>query len=713
MPSEIMAFKTLSSLPYSSEDIWSSTERHAGLWKSNKPGNCYGSGQGSMPSLDVKPVSKFSESRDVNIISTQDESSLFSSSLSKLFRKKLGLSADNALYGHSVDTFASNYEEEKLFDSLEELEAQTIGNLLPSDDDLLSGLTDGLEHITQDSTSDDMDELDIFSSVGGMELGDSNRPVDSKSMVQQIHPELKQKDCDFYLHRSDPRLNSSTSFPDLHGVSISGSMRSGRIPSVESAMNEPGVETAFTHGLSSSVPNILPSQVRVKSIDSRCGINEYSIPGPLNLDIRAASAFHPRSSQECDDANGVHYNPPEMRVNTNLKTRGRTDNMQFCQVNSNAHSMQFNDGAFKSPGNGCCRIPGHRCERINSYQPPATMFPNSPPYFDGLCSAPTLPRLHGHPMSPSHMIMNQHVLSAPAVNSPIWDRRHTYATESPSEAYAFHPGSLGSMRFCSNAPHCVDFVSHDIFPHFGGNCVDLQIPPRNVGLQFHNQRDLMFPRRNHMIPIINSFNTHKERVRSRRNEGEPNLADKKQYELDIDRIKCGEDNRTTLMIKNIPNKYTSKMLLAAIDERRKGTYDFVYLPIDFKNKCNVGYAFINMIDPSMIIPFYQVFNGKKWEKFNSEKVALLAYARIQGKEALISHFQNSSLMNEDKRCRPILFNTEGPNAGDEVPFPIGVNTRDRHGKVRNNAKDNMQWSLPNLVNCELSSADGRNSKESD
>ncbi|KAL0399634.1 UNVERIFIED_CONTAM: protein MEI2-like 2, partial [Sesamum radiatum] len=118
-------------------------------------------------------------------------------------------------------------------------------------------------------------------------------------------------------------------------------------------------------------------------------------------------------------------------------------------------------------------------------------------------------------------------------------------------------------------------------------------------------------------------------------------------------------------------RYTSKMLLAAIDETHKGTYDFLYLPIDFKNKCNVGYAFINMVAPSHIITFYEAFNGKKWEKFNSEKVASLAYARIQGKTALISHFQNSSLMNEDKRCRPIVFQSEGQDNGDLDAFPTG------------------------------------------
>ncbi|KAM0054784.1 putative RNA recognition motif domain, mei2-like RNA recognition, RNA-binding domain superfamily [Helianthus debilis subsp. tardiflorus] len=167
-------------------------------------------------------------------------------------------------------------------------------------------------------------------------------------------------------------------------------------------------------------------------------------------------------------------------------------------------------------------------------------------------------------------------------------------------------------------------------------------------------------------PIAESMS---ERGRNRRvDQNGSQIDSKKQFQLDLDKITSGEDTRTTLMIKNIPNKYTSKMLLAAIDENHSGTYDFLYLPIDFKNKCNVGYAFINMLSPTHIIPFYQAFNGKKWEKFNSEKVASLAYARIQGKMALVTHFQNSSLMNEDKRCRPILFHLEGSEAVDQEPL---------------------------------------------
>lgn len=142
------------------------------------------------------------------------------------------------------------------------------------------------------------------------------------------------------------------------------------------------------------------------------------------------------------------------------------------------------------------------------------------------------------------------------------------------------------------------------------------------------------------------------------------------FDLDLDRVRRCEDLRTTLMVKNIPNKYDQDMLLLAVNRAHAGLYDFFYLPIDFKNKCNVGYAFINFIDPQSICAFFDEFNNKKWERFNSEKVCQITYARIQGKNSMVEHFKNSSLMFEDPKCRPLLFFSEGDLAGTAEPFPV-------------------------------------------
>ena len=86
------------------------------------------------------------------------------------------LTSNNALYGHSVGDAASHYEEEEPFESLEEMEAQTIGNLLPNDDELLSGVTDGIDYVGQPNTIEEIEDLDLFSSVGGMDLGEDGFP---------------------------------------------------------------------------------------------------------------------------------------------------------------------------------------------------------------------------------------------------------------------------------------------------------------------------------------------------------------------------------------------------------------------------------------------------------------------------------------------------------------------------------------------------------
>jgi len=129
--------------------------------------------------------------------------------------------------------------------------------------------------------------------------------------------------------------------------------------------------------------------------------------------------------------------------------------------------------------------------------------------------------------------------------------------------------------------------------------------------------------------------------------------DSTEFEFIPANIVSGEENRTTLMIRNIPNKYSQKVLIRLIDMRFKDKYDFFYLPIDYKNKCNVGYAFINFNQIGIaMVDFYELFDGKKWEKFNSEKICKISFARLQGQDALIDHFRSSSVMQQHRQLRP-------------------------------------------------------------
>ena len=120
-----------------------------------------------------------------------------------------------------------------------------------------------------------------------------------------------------------------------------------------------------------------------------------------------------------------------------------------------------------------------------------------------------------------------------------------------------------------------------------------------------------------------------------------------------------EHGRTTLMIRNIPNKYNQAMMLDLLNRSYAGQYDFFYLPIDFKNKCNLGYAFVNFKCTKTTADFYKEFHRQRWEEFNSRKVCEVTYARVQGKEAMIEHFKNSRFPCENEEYLPLVFDTHG------------------------------------------------------
>ncbi|MCH97818.1 protein MEI2-like 2-like, partial [Trifolium medium] len=64
------------------------------------------------------------------------------------------------------------------------------------------------------------------------------------------------------------------------------------------------------------------------------------------------------------------------------------------------------------------------------------------------------------------------------------------------------------------------------------------------------------------------------------------------------------------------------------------------------------------------------FNGKNWDKLKSERGASLAYARVQGKEALIMEYvmKNLDLETVDMHFRPTLFLSESQYQEESVRY---------------------------------------------
>lgn len=554
-----------------------------------------------------------------------------------------------------------------------------------------------------------------------------SRPGGTRRPLPDIDPE----EIAVGKHGS-PGNSPSTVFGSISiekGGSIPGLPSSGRAQPVNHFVDSqfPSLSSSLSHTLSSPIGISSVGQHGVAANSSNGTGNQSEIGhsvGQVNFGFQGSvpvpTGFHPHSLPDYHHSNGVAANGlpyninsmSAMGININSRAGEGIDSRHLQKMGSTAINDR-NESAFGLSGSGSCPLHGNQQLVWNNspgsfghphpHHQPSGPAPNVIWSNSASSMVSNLPPTHHHhpiPRAPSHLLdslplpHHHHVGSAPS----IWDRRHHFMGSTPdlsdpvSLGQSFHPGSLGSSHqlYELAGPHGMGFSTVDPALQVG-----MPSPQQRGAHMYHNGRNQS------MVPVgPGSFDgTANERgMRARRSDSSASQGDnKKQYELDIDKIMRGDDTRTTLMIKNIPNKYTSKMLLAAIDENHRGTYDFIYLPIDFKNKCNVGYAFINMINPQHIIPFYQTFNGKKWEKFNSEKVASLAYARIQGKSALILHFQNSSLMNEDKRCRPILFHSEGPNAGDQEPFPMGTNIRSRSGRNRSSMTEENSQEVPPII----------------
>jgi len=150
---------------------------------------------------------------------------------------------------------------------------------------------------------------------------------------------------------------------------------------------------------------------------------------------------------------------------------------------------------------------------------------------------------------------------------------------------------------------------------------------------------------------------------------------------------------TTMMLRNIPNKYTQNSLLQEINDLGfAGTFDFFYLPMDVHNRSNVGYAFINFLRPDDAELFRHKFSDHRFQRFQSRKISSVCTAHVQGLHENLRHFQNRAVTHaRNDQYRPVVFRNgsrvdiedimaEGKSSGSEDEKPRAAKKEERKTK---------------------------------
>ncbi|CAG8677461.1 1408_t:CDS:2 [Ambispora leptoticha] len=117
----------------------------------------------------------------------------------------------------------------------------------------------------------------------------------------------------------------------------------------------------------------------------------------------------------------------------------------------------------------------------------------------------------------------------------------------------------------------------------------------------------------------------------------------------------GEGQRTTFMIRNIPNNYNQRMLLETLDETHNSQYDFFYLT-----------------------PFLIIYNNSLFQKDSAvlsfaklglERGGVSSTPRYSRQESLVEKFRNSSVMGELPEYHPKIFFSSGALCNQKQPSP--------------------------------------------
>lgn len=145
----------------------------------------------------------------------------------------------------------------------------------------------------------------------------------------------------------------------------------------------------------------------------------------------------------------------------------------------------------------------------------------------------------------------------------------------------------------------------------------------------------------------------------------------------VERVASGEVR--TLMVRNIPVRYTQDMLLK--EWPSQGSYDFLYLPICIDRKRNASFAFVNFTSAEAALAFQARWQKQRLEQYSSRKSLDISPADVQGRdENLLQIVRNKTFRIRNLHFQPAIF--IGSERISMEDFLVSMNWQSKGAKLQ-------------------------------
>jgi len=141
----------------------------------------------------------------------------------------------------------------------------------------------------------------------------------------------------------------------------------------------------------------------------------------------------------------------------------------------------------------------------------------------------------------------------------------------------------------------------------------------------------------------------------------------------------------TVMVRNIPPRYTQDMLLK--EWPNVGNYDFLYLPICIDKKRNATYAFVNFNDSELAEQFYSTWHKKRLQHFSTKKALDISPADVQGRDDnLLQIVRNKTFRIKNIHFQPAIFDGTERISLDEFLTDLDMRMKANGQSIRGGAR---------------------------